>query len=81
VTKLITVKKLRDLLRDIDGSRVVLLSIDEEGNGFNELRSVSRNCVTGNGQIKLEKLTPDLEKLGFTNEDVGKGKPAIILWP
>jgi len=79
-----TVKELKSLLQGCDDDRMVVLSIDSEGNGFNELRTVEGDMMFDeiNREVGLETLTEaDIEQ-GFTEVDVFKeGKRAVILWP
>lgn len=80
-----TVKQLIKLLmKEKNQNRIVVLSSDEEGNSFSELVVVETGAYDAdNNEIGIEKLTPELEKTGFTPEDVmsGRGQPALILYP
>lgn len=63
---------------------MVVLSRDEEGNGFSELRNLDNNVRFSerDGEVGLERLTAELKREGFTGEDVKRsGKPALVLWP
>lgn len=76
-----TVKELIDLLQKEDPTRIVILSIDPEGNGYNELRDVGTSAYS-EGEIGLEELTPDLKEHGYSEEDVMEnGQKAVVLWP
>lgn len=79
------VKDLIKLLQKEDPNRLVVMSKDSEGNGFSPLADMSTESYaadsTWSGEIGLEKLTPELEKKGYTEEDVLDGKPALVLWP
>lgn len=75
-----TVKELIEKLLTLDPNRVVVLSRDEEGNGFNELAHIT-NCSYRKGEIGLEQLTAELRRQGYTEEDLMEGTPALVLWP
>lgn len=80
-----TVKKLISLLKKEDPKRVVVLSSDSEGNSFSLLAdlvtSAYREDEEGYNKVGLEKLTPALREMGYTEEDIVPGKPALILYP
>ena len=76
-----TVKQLIELLQKENPDRVVILSKDSEGNGFSELENVNSNYNYNDGEIGLGTLTPELEKQGYTEEDILDGQPAVVLWP
>lgn len=80
------VKDLIKKLQKVDPNRVVILQKDSEGNGHSPLDGLDDNCVyepesTWSGGVGIEKLTSRLRKQGFTKEDVGSGKPALVLFP
>ena len=78
-----TVGELLALLAQEDPDRVVVLSIDPEGNGFNELSGVEASMYDPKrGEVGPEELTEDLVGIGFSNEDIMKnGTKAVVLWP
>ena len=81
-----TVKELKELLKNVDDNRLVVLAKDEEGNGFSPLADINDNSnyeAEGSwwGSVGIEKLTPELIKRGYTEEDLGNGVPALVLWP
>lgn len=82
-----TVKELKQALEGVDDSRIVIMSKDEEGNGFSPLAEAStENDVymadsTWSGEIALKELTPELKEQGYTEEDLGDGEDCIVLWP
>lgn len=86
---IMTVKELILELQKCDQSKVVIISVDEEGNHFEPIRSVSgeNNAFNENrnrgdyDRLGLEYLTPEEEKLGYSDEDVIDGVPAVVLWP
>jgi hypothetical protein len=76
-----TVAELIEFLRQMDQEALVVLSRDPEGNGFSELHQVGTNTYR-DGQIGIEKLTPELKKAGYSKEDIlAGGVKAIVLWP
>lgn len=81
------VSELMEQLSSLDPDRLVLISSDEEGNGFNEFHDVSYATVVKDGyqyEIVETELTPELEEAGYSEEDIYEGEDivdAIILWP
>jgi hypothetical protein len=63
----------------------VLAASDSEGNSFSELNEVVQQAYAkhrGEIQLGITELTPELEKLGYGDDDVlSKGKMAFIIWP
>lgn len=82
-----TVQELIDELMEVeDKSRLVVMSKDAEGNRFSPYADSSYQAYladsTWSGEIGLEKLTPELEEKGYSEEDVMEdGVPALVLWP
>lgn len=75
------VKELINLLQQEDPERLVVLSIDEEGNGFSPLHQIEPSMYH-DGEIGLEKLTTELLLQGFSDEDVmTDGEKVVVLWP
>jgi len=78
----VTVNELITELQELDGDLLVVVSQDEEGNGFNELVDIGVNNRYKDRQVGLDHLTPELEKQRFCEEDVMEdGVPCIVLWP
>jgi hypothetical protein len=77
------VRQLKELLEQFDDGVLVVISRDEEGNGYNELYQIETNAVynKSEGEVHLHHLTPQLIKEGFTEEDLGEGEIAIVLYP
>lgn len=80
------VKELKKLLEPVDDERIVIISKDGEGNGFSPLAELDdasnyKADSTWSGEVGIEKLTPELEKQGYCEEDVNDGVPALVLWP
>ena len=77
-----TVKQLRDRLEILPQDAQVILSNDEEGNGFSILECVQVGRYNKKtGDYGLAALTPELENEGYTKEDVVDGPLAVCLWP
>ena len=82
------VKELKEMLVGMDDDRVVVISSDGEGNSYSPLDGLDDSCnyipdSTWSGETRITKLTKELEKQGYGEEDCanGEGKPAIILFP
>jgi hypothetical protein len=80
-----TVMELIKKLNDLPSDAVVIQSRDAEGNGFSPVADVGIGRYEAendwSGEMKLDKLTPELEKQGYSEEDVGDGPIAICFWP
>ena len=80
------VKELIEQLQQIDEpDRKVILSIDPEGNGFQEVEDIQTIAYHPKyEETKLEELTPELKKRGYTEDDLPQGEgweKAVCLWP
>jgi hypothetical protein len=80
------VKKLIAFLKNYNPDLEVILSRDEEGNGFNLLQNLEDNIVYDKEEhaIYLSELTDKLKAQGYSEDDLYTGKhgvPAIVLWP
>lgn len=80
------VGRLKELLKNIDNDRIIVLSRDSEGNSYSPLAEIDDSYVyvaetTWSGEIYIDKLTPELVKLGYSERDVADGDPALVLWP
>jgi hypothetical protein len=84
-----TVKELKKLLENVDDNRIVILQKDGEGNGYSPLECIDdesnyRADSTWSGEVGYQKLTPELIKQGYSDEDILSGDgavPALILVP
>lgn len=81
-----TVAQLIVALQAVDQTRIVIIQEDVEGNSFSPLMGIDDNSVyqedgTYSGDVKLQRLTPELLAQGFTAEDVGDGQPCLVLYP
>ena len=78
-----TVRELVAALNDIDQTRLVVLSADEEGNCYQLLQGMESSLYSAKeGEVGPERLTPDLVRQGFTEEDVmSDGVPAVVFYP
>lgn len=77
------VKELIRRLKTLEQDREVILSRDEEGNGFELLRSIEP-CLydADERQSSIEELTDEMRTLGYSEDDVlENGIPAVCLWP
>ena len=80
--------ELIELLQKEDPDDLVVMSKDGEGNSFSPFCDINR-CQyladsTWSGETSLRKLTPELQKDGFTEEDIFNDPDAvkaISLWP
>ncbi len=76
------VAELIAALQQANPSHEVVLSRDEEGNGFRPLRSIApTNNNYSDGEIRFQRLTDALRTAGYSDEDVGPGVPCVVLWP
>lgn len=82
-----TVKELIKELETCDPELPIILQKDAEGNGYSPLAGVDgedsayQADSTWNGEVGLRKLTPELEKQGYGEEDIMQGEPCVVLWP
>lgn len=80
-----TVKQLKNKLENLNDNDIVVMSKDAEGNGFSPLADLSEGSYeadsTWSGEVGLRKLTPDLRKQGYSEEDLNNGVWCITLWP
>jgi len=82
----ITVAQLIEQLKQCDPHRVVILSSDSEGNKYSPLCDTETGAyvpeTNWNGEMRLEELTAEAIKAGYTEEDVAEdGVPALVLYP
>lgn len=78
-----TVGELMQRLRAMPKSRLIILQKDPEGNGYLPLGGIDQNCRwdAENSEVGLGKLTDAAKESGYSEEDVGNGKPCIVLFP
>lgn len=79
-----TVGELRDVLKDLPDDRIVVASIDPEGNGFRVLWDYSLDMAFHDGEVGYKELTPELEAEGYDEDDVFCYPDAplcFLLWP
>lgn len=75
--KYITVKKLKEILEKENDDDIIILSRDSEGNGFSPLDGSYGvdNYLPKDGynygEIHIRKLTEQMLKDGYTEEDLG----------
>lgn len=80
-----TVSELIEKLAGFDGSRLVVMSKDAEGNSYSPLSDFSTGAYaaesTWSGEVGLEALTDESRADGYSEEDVVDGVSALVLWP
>ena len=79
-----TKKELLKRLEKFDDDMEILISRDEEGNGYNHLETVQHcgyEVAWGEIEVGLLKLTPELKEQGYAEEDVRADKECLVLWP
>ena len=79
-----TVKELINALSECDPKAIVIMSGDEEGNDFHDIHEVNDSGMVWNQQdqeLGLSKLTDEAKQVGYTEDDVIKGRKAVVLWP
>jgi len=80
MTKLELIKALADVPDDT----LVVLASDAEGNSHDEVYGVYTNCQfdLNSREVGLAALTPQLEDLGYGEEDVmTSGVPCVVIAP
>lgn len=77
------VRDLINNLSELHPDLLVVVSRDEEGNGFLPVREISDdNNMYEDGEVGLHHLTPGLESQQYTEEDLRlTGNRCIVLWP
>lgn len=80
------VKELIKQLEELDPELDILIQEDREGNGYRPLRGVDGDNTGYNSEtchydieVGILKLTPDLEEMGYSEEDI-QPKPCAILY-
>ena len=79
------VSELIEELKLFDQDAKVIVSIDEEGNGFHELADINPD-MRWSGEVddspRYPELTEELKNAGYTEEDVSdEGEKVVVLWP
>ena len=79
------VSELITKLQELDPECHVVLSSDDEGNSYRLLHAIEDNSayiLEGRYAVEvgIHVLTPELQKAGYSEEDVVKGKPCIVLF-
>lgn len=76
-----TVKELIEALQKLDQDSIIVMSSDPEGNSYDTLCSIEP-MMYADGEIGYDKLTPELKKHGYTEEDLlTDGRKAVVFWP
>jgi hypothetical protein len=78
-----TVEQLMKELSKLPPKHLVVLSADGEGNSFDTLGRIGTNnrFNAKDREIRIDHLTPELEKEGYCEDDIGEGLPCVVLWP
>jgi hypothetical protein len=83
------VKRLIELLSQVDQDREIVMSKDSEGNYFSPLHNIEPALyvpeTTWHGETYPEELTEEMKERGFSEDDMYHGaadyQHAIVLWP
>ncbi len=76
-----TVRELIGILSAMDQDRIIVLSEDQEGNGYRPAYSISDNCAYKDREIGMQSLSEDDRRWGYTDEDIMvDGEPCVCLW-
>ena len=80
-----SVSELIAKLKDFDGSRLVVMAKDAEGNNYSPLSDFSTGAYAAKStrrcEVGLEALTDAARANGYSEEDVVDGVAALVLWP
>ena len=81
--KEVTVKELIEVLQKLPQDVPVFTSIDSEGNGYRPVYDTwvgleAYEDEDGEIVVSISELTPELEKQGYTDEDV-RSNPCVII--
>jgi hypothetical protein len=78
-------QRIQYLMAQGHGHRLVTMSKDPEGNGFQTLKDVELSRFNRMTQEQsIDELTPELQSQGWNEEDVLEGDdvvPSVTLWP
>ena len=76
-----TVRELIEILSSMDPDRIIVLSDDDEGNGYRPAHCISDNCAYKDHEIGMESLSEKDRRAGYTEEDImSDGHPCVVLW-
>jgi hypothetical protein len=80
---MLTVKELIAQLALLDPDAVVIMQRDPEGNGYAPCSGADGNGSwdKNEGEYGYATLTPELERQGYSEEDIISGVPAVVIWP
>ena len=78
--------KVKDLIKELnrlDKEAIVVLSRDEEGNGFSPLAQIDPYQVYNdeNREVGYDNLDEALINVGYKEEDLITGEKCLILYP
>jgi hypothetical protein len=75
------IKELIERLQKENQDDIVVISRDEEGNGFGLLHDIDLAKYKDGGTCPRE-ITPKMREIGFTDEDIfDGGENCVVLWP
>jgi uncharacterized protein YihD (DUF1040 family) len=76
------VKELIELLEGFDPELPIVMSRDQEGNGYEYLRNVADDATFDGEDIYLAELTDEHKAQGYTDEDVRADEERVVVfWP
>ncbi len=80
---MLTVKELIAQLTELDPDAVVIMQRDPEGNGYAPCSGAEGNGAwdTREREFGYASITESMMQSGFTDEDIVRGIPAVVIWP
>lgn len=75
------IKQLIEILKELDGDRLVILSRDAEGNSYSPMSDDVWQNSYKDREIGLEVLTAEKKKQGYSEEDLLEGEKAVVFYP
>lgn len=79
------IHELIHILNDYDPEIDVLISSDQEGNGFSKAISVELARMRDDSEDEIEigipELDADYRDAGYTEEDLFDGPLCVVIWP
>lgn len=78
-----TVGELKKELEGLDDNLLVVLQKDSEGNGYDTAYQVDTNTVfdEDDREVYPKTITPEMEKQGWSEEDLGEGVDCVVIAP
>jgi len=80
---MLTVKELIAQLAELDPEAVVIMQRDPEGNGYSPCSGAEGDWAWDDleHEVGYATLTPELEKAGYSQDDIVAGVPAVVIYP